>query len=255
MFEQDRFVVRLQQRVLRDYAIRACFLAGSFGRKTNDPFSDIDIALVYADEAERDRAWAQRADFVQSVLPYVRVKSFDAAHIRPYFHIALYSNGAKADFRFEAQTALAPNYHDRDLLILKDSADWAQQWQARARQTAPLQPQITTDALRALDDRFWIMFWDVFRQVKRGDTVKPFAEFLRALALTLPPLLELLPPEHPAHRQLVQVGYSQAADSTRAQMVSLFDAYVAARDAVVQRYGMAFSADTVFENSLRRLIA
>ena len=59
-------------------------------------------------------------DFTHSVLAYVPAKSFDAAHIRPYFHIVLFSNGTKADFRYETAASLQPNGWDSELKILKD---------------------------------------------------------------------------------------------------------------------------------------
>lgn len=94
MFEQDRVIFRLQQHVMRERDILVCFLAGSFGRNTQDAYSDLDVALVFADEARRDAAYAKRREFVKAVLPYVPAKSFDATHVRPYFHIALYGKRA-----------------------------------------------------------------------------------------------------------------------------------------------------------------
>jgi signal-transduction protein with cAMP-binding, CBS, and nucleotidyltransferase domain len=89
MFEQDRVLLRLQQRVLAEPEVLVCFLSGSYGRGEQDAFSDLDVAMVFADEDSRETAFEQRRDFVRSVLPYVPAKSFDAAHVRPYFHIAL----------------------------------------------------------------------------------------------------------------------------------------------------------------------
>ena len=60
MFEQDRVLVRLQQRVMSEGDIVACFLSGSYGRRENDAYSDMDVALVFADETARERAWRQR---------------------------------------------------------------------------------------------------------------------------------------------------------------------------------------------------
>ena len=78
MFEQDRVIVRLQQRVLGEAAILTCFLAGSYGRRTADAYSDLDVVLVFAGEEERAAAFERRQEFAQSVLPYVPARSFDA---------------------------------------------------------------------------------------------------------------------------------------------------------------------------------
>ena len=54
MFEQERFIGRLQRHVMTEARILTCFLSGSFGRRADDAFSDVDIALVYGSAAERD---------------------------------------------------------------------------------------------------------------------------------------------------------------------------------------------------------
>jgi predicted nucleotidyltransferase len=158
MFEQDRVIMRLQQRVLTKSDILTCFLSGSFGRRTQDAYSDLDVALVFADLETREAAWQERRDFVQSVLPYVAAKSFDADHVRPYFHIALYSNGAKVDYRYETPETLSPNSWDRHMRILKDSDSWGETFQADSAQAFRPQPQISAEELTRLDNRFWIMF-------------------------------------------------------------------------------------------------
>ena len=47
MFEQERFIGRLQRHVMTEARVLTCFLSGSFGRRADDAFSDVDIALVY----------------------------------------------------------------------------------------------------------------------------------------------------------------------------------------------------------------
>jgi hypothetical protein len=39
MFEQDRVLVRCSSGVMSEGDIVACFLAGSYGRRQNDPYS------------------------------------------------------------------------------------------------------------------------------------------------------------------------------------------------------------------------
>jgi hypothetical protein len=255
MFEQERFVVRLQQRVVREADIEVCFLGGSFGRNTADPYSDIDVGLIFSDDAARERAWANRREFTHSMLAYVPAKSFDAEHIRPYFHIVLFSNGTKADFRYETVDSLQPTGWDRDLKIIKDRIDWATGFlQASASMSKSL-PTISSNDLKALDERFWVMFWDVYRQVRRGDTVKPYAEYLNLLAGTLPTLTQLLPPDDAAHKALVDLHYTLNATVTREHLRQLLIAYRAARTAIVQRYRMAYIADGAFERSLEQALA
>ncbi len=253
MFEQERVIVRLQQRVQNESAVQVCFLAGSYGRRTDDAYSDLDVALVFADDFQRESAWRQRREFVKSVTPYVPCKSFDAAHVRPFFHIALYSNGAKVDYRYETKESLQPNPWDRDLRILKDDG-WGAEFQARCAQTVPTRPQITAAELTSLDERFWVMFWDVYRQALRGDFDKPFTVYLELLHFSLPPLLRVLPPEDPAYKGLLAAFYSQDTKATAVHLRSLLEAYVAARTAVVRRLNLAFMPDTSFENQMKRLV-
>lgn len=254
MFEQDRVIVRLQQRVRSEAEIVACFLAGSYGRRTQDEYSDLDIALVFGSAAARDDAYAKRVDFVRSVLPYVPAKSFDADHVRPYFHICLYSNGTKADFRYETVDALQPNPWDREINILKDTDEWAARYQAACARLPFPQPAITAAELEALDNRFWVMFWDTYRLLQRGDFGKPFPIYLQLFDLTLLRLLELLPPADPAHRALLRLSYSPDTQATAAHLREFMDAYLAARAAVVSRFRLLFNPNQAFENQIVRLL-
>lgn len=254
MFEQDRVLVRLQQRVMGEGEIVACFLSGSYGRYQNDSYSDMDIALVFADEAARERAWQQRRAFVQSVMQYVPAKSFDGVHVRPYFHIVLYSNGTKADYRYELQSELAPNPWDRDIRILKDRDGWAEQFQAASARTVMPQPHLSTAELTALDERFWVMLWDAFRLLLRGNADKPFTIYLELLHFTLPSLLYVLPPEDPTRAPLLRAQFNQDTQGVAAHLSVLLQAYLNARTAVVQRLHLDFSPDTRFETAVQALI-
>lgn len=254
MFEQERFIGRLQRHVGADPAVQVCYLSGSFGRRTDDAYSDVDITLVYAGEAQRDLAWAGRREFVKAVMPYVAVRSFDALHVQPFFHIALYSNGTKADFRFETMDGLAPTPADRELRILKDSDRWGEQHQSASSRLAPSQPYISPAELTDLDNRFWIMLWDTLRLVKRGDADKPFTVYLGLLNYTLPPLLNALPPEEPARQALLRATYSPDTAATARGLAELLESYLAARSAVVRRQNLVFLINTAFESEIRRLV-
>lgn len=254
MFEQDRFLVRLQQHVIGDANIAVCFLSGSYGRRREDGYSDLDVALVFASDAGRERHWQKRETFVQALNPYVPAKSFDAVHIRPFFHIALYSNGTKADFRFETKASLQPNPWDRDIRIIKDDAGWAADFQSASSQLAPPQPRLTLETLTELDNRFWIMFWDVLRLVLRGDHDKPFPIYLQLLHFHLPPLLDALPPEEPARQALLAANFSADTQATAVHLNTLLNAYLAARAALVRRYHLDFEADGRFESAIKQLV-
>lgn len=254
MFEQERVIGRLQRRVLAEASVRASFLAGSHGAHTEDEFSDLDVVLVYADQISREAAWRERREFVQSVMPYVAVKSFDAQHIRPFFHVALFSNGCKIDMRYETQASLTPEPWHAQIRILKESQGWAEQHQAAsARQPLP-QPRLTADELVALDNRFWVIYWDVLRVLRRGDADKPFAIYLDLLNFTFQPLLRVLPANDAARQELLVADYSRETAVTLTHMRHVLEAYLAARSAVIQRYSLAFMPDRAFERELGRLV-
>lgn len=254
MFEQDRVVNRLQQRVMREPAIMACFLSGSFGKRGNDDYSDLDVALVFDSDMSREMAWPRRREFIQSVLPYVPAKSFDAVHVRPFFHIALYSNGTKVDYRYESPDTLPPNPWDAEIRILKDKNGWVEQFQAQSQLLAMPQPRISAEELTALDDRFWVMFWDTLRLLARGDTDKPFTIYLELLHFTLPPLLFNLPAEDPTRQALLEAHYGQQPRPTRQHMKRLLEAYLAARAAIVRRQHLHFLPDQGLETAVKRLV-
>lgn len=252
MFEQDRFIVRLQQHVVREEGILVCFLGGSFGARREDDYSDLDVVLVYGDAASRDDAWARRRDFARSVLPYVAAKSFDAAHVRPHFHVALYGNGSKVDYLFTTQDELQPNPWHREIRILKDSGGWGEAHQTASSRA--LAPQVRMEAaeMEHIDDRFWVMFWDVYRQLLRGDREKPFPVYLELLYFTLPPLLRALPPEDPAYQGLLRARYSRETRVTIDHLRDLVEAYTAARSAIIRRQNVGFMPDSSFERTLQQ---
>ena len=255
MFEQDRFLVRLQQYVLHQSAIAVCFLSGSYGRRQEDPYSDLDVAFVFTDDARRDMIWRQRHEVINQAMPYVPARSFDATHVRPFFHIALYSNGAKVDYRYEVMAQMSPNPWDRDLRILKDTPEkWSEAYQYACAQTYHTMPRLTTAELTDLDNRFWVMFWDVFRQVLRGDHDKPFEIYVQLLHFSLPPLLQVLPPEDPARRRVQQAFFSADTQATARHMAQLLQGYVAVRSAVIQRLNLDFMANHSFESAIQKLV-
>lgn len=252
MFEQDRVLLRLQQRVITEEEILACFLSGSYGRGTQDAYSDLDVVLVFADEDTREVAYKNRRAFVRSVLPYVPACSFDAVHVRPYLHVALYSNGAKVDYRYEAKDSLRPSYWDREIRILKDTAGWAESFLRAGLQLSGAKPLPTVNdtQMAALDERFWIMFMDVYRLVLRGEFDKPFPIYLRLLNFTLPELLHLLPPEEPARGDLIGVAYQRDTKATVEHLRDLLTAYLSAREAIIRRHRLHYQPNLALEREL-----
>jgi hypothetical protein len=254
MFEQERVIGRLQRRVAADPAVLACFLSGSFGRNAADSYSDLDAALVFADEAARGRAWEERHEFAQSVMPYVAIKSVDAGHVQPYFYIVLFANGSKVDYRYESAASLSANPWDSQIRILKDSGGWAEAYQAACARLSKPQPAITSSELAHLDQRFWVMYWDALRLLARGEYDKPFTIYLELLSLTIPALMRALPAPDPARDGLIQAYYGRDPRSTLPHLAALMQAYLAARSALVQHYHLQPIGDQAFESEIRKII-
>ena len=251
MFEQDRFIVRLRQKLNGDPSIVAAWLGGSHGRNQPDPFSDLDIVMLFADDEARERAWARRVDFCQNVMAYVAAKSRDEGDR----HITLYANGTLAEFAFLSRATLQPHPDDADIKILKDSADnLAANHQQDSAMLQPPRARVSAAELQTLDDAFWIQFWDVYRVVRRGDSEKPFVGYVKLLADTLPTLTGWLLPNSAERRQLINLHYTRDAATTRAHLLTLLDAYRAARAAVIKQHQLDFRIDSAFEREIDRVM-
>jgi hypothetical protein len=190
-------------------------------------------------------------------LPYVPARSFDADHIRPFFHVTLYGNGAKVDYRYETKATLKPNPWDREVRLLKDTDNWGERFRNAAinlPSTIP-QPITTAQELVAIDERFWVMFMDAYRLLSRGDYAKPFPIYIEFLYFTIPRLLTLLPTDDPAHQALIQASFSHDTAVTIEHMKNLFRAYIFARNTIISRFNVPIVIDEIFEQSVSRFFS
>lgn len=254
MFEQDRVVGRLQRFVSTAPEIRACFLTGSFGRRAADAYSDIDAVLVFADEAARSAAWEKRAALAQAIMPYVPFKTHDGQDRRPFLQFILFANGSLVEILYETRDSLALNPADNNIRVLKDAEGWLPAFETRSAGLGRPLPILSSAELQAIDDRFWVMFWDILRQIARGDLEKPFTGYLSLLHSTLPPLLAALPATDPARAGLVRAYYSLDGTATISHLADLLRAYLAARTAVVTRHHLQPVANEPFEREIQRLL-
>jgi len=256
MFEQDRVIVRLQQRILLDKAIVVCYLAGSYGRGTADSYSDLDVVLLFADQISRNQAYDRRREFVQSVLPYVPAKSFDASHVMPYLHIALYSNGAKVDYHFEIVSNTNQVNSNEHIRLLKDTIGWAERLKSLTAVSPPVvkMPAVSSKTLLDIDNRFWVMFIDIYRLLLRGDSDKSYPIYLDLLHFTIPQILPLLVAGSPTRLNLIDAYFSQEASVTLEHLRELLPAYLVARAELVSQYDLSFIPNENFERNIITLI-
>ncbi|MDJ0756829.1 MAG: nucleotidyltransferase domain-containing protein [Ardenticatenaceae bacterium] len=254
MFEQERTLSRLQQRVSSEAGLLAAFLSGSFGRRDADPYADVDVVLVYPSQAAKELARPNRESFAAEILPYVRAVVYQPPE-NPDHLVALYANGSKFDFSFLAQDEVQPHPAYQTIRILKDTGGWADNLMSRSAGISEIHSATLSEKRMAqLDRRFWADFWEVYRLTRRGEVDRPFPVFVRLLADILPPLLENLPPELPIAQQLTQINFSRQADHNLETLKLLVVNYREARDAVVQRLRLSFQPHSAVENELMRLI-
>lgn len=258
MFEQDRVLVRLRQRVVQDKEIKVCFLTGSYGRGSQDKYSDIDVALVFEDERALEAAYSQRREFVRSVLPFVPAKSYDADHVRPYLHSALYGNGTKVDYQYADMKTMTPGDQFRKLLLIKDTEDgWGRQLQLSSEKLteAAQKKNISLADFSEMDEVFWVLFLEVFRQVSRGDQITPFDTYLHLVYNTLPNVLSLIPSDQPIRYFLARSLYDDDPSITLKFLRQLLVHYLEARRIIVQYYDLDFELDKAFENEMIRIVS
>jgi hypothetical protein len=256
MFEQDRVIVRLQQRVQRDPSIVLCYLAGSFGHGQADKYSDIDVVLAFRDESSRKIAFDSRRNFVQSVLPYVPAKSIDPLDQAPYAHIALYSNGALVEYKFETIANLQDQGLDAGIRLLKDTINFAPHHEMAGEKRGDniRLPSIDSATLTAVDSRFWVLYIDVFRLLMRGDLVKAYPIYLDLLNNSIRKLLPMLPIGHTSRAGLIQLYFNLDGDTTLEQLKELLRAYLNARAEIVRKHNLTFVPDGPFERELLKVI-
>lgn len=252
MFEQNRFIVRLRQRLNAERNIVAAWFFGSFGRNTADPFSDLNICLLYRDRQTQAAAWAARRTFCQDILAYVSAKSVDTADNQ---HSVLFDSGTLAHFRFCDWETLRPTHLDREIKPLKDdTSGWLDSYEQQCHFLGQQVVPISAETVADVDDRFWILYWNVYRQTRRGAPANAFGDYVQLLASSMPTLLSALPPEHPAHQQLISAHFSADASATLHHLRQLLAAYLAARQAIVEKYRIDFRPNATFERNIERTL-
>jgi hypothetical protein len=150
---------------------------------------------------------------------------------------------------------MAPLPEDRELRILKDSDGWAESYQAASARIIPTQPRLEAAELERIDTRFWGLFWEVFRQLLRGDARTPFTTYLELLYFTLPPLLARPAARGPGPPGTRSTSITRAMPApTLRELRRLFGAYLAARSAVISRYNVGYLPDSGFERGIERIL-
>jgi hypothetical protein len=174
----------------------------------------------------------------------------------PNFHIALYSNGAKVDYQFEIMSNLDYFAGDENIRLLKDEIGWADH--AQSIQTVPQKviekPLVSSIMLTDLDNRFWVMYMDVYRLLLRGDFDKSYPIYLELLHFTVPQMIGLLPVSSQARKNLIHAFFSQDAQNTLKHLRELLPAYQTARSEIINLHDLSFIKNINFEREITTLI-
>lgn len=254
MFEQERTLNRLQQRVGLIPGLTAAFLVGSRGGRGAHADADFDVVMVYRSLTGKEAARYSWPTMAAELLPYVAAIVHQAAS-NPDHLIALFANGAKFDLYFYAEEEVSPHPRFQSIRILHDTASWAQDLTSRsAALTLIERPVISDQQLADLDRQFWTGIWEVARLTRRGEVDRPFPIFVDLLNKAIAPLLAVLPADAPVAQALAEINFSRQPVDNRAMVQQLIPRYQAARSAVVENLQLSFQPHEAVERELVKLI-
>jgi predicted nucleotidyltransferase len=149
----------------RDPPAIGAWISGSLARGDADEFSDLDIGVLFGDDASRAAAWSHRWDW--PLAPWFH--RFDADHVRPYFVIYLFDEAAPGGTPVKADLALfledeLPPPEGGPYRVAWDDAGMLRDWASRSS---------TREADWALavheDERFWAWTYYCLQHVRRGE--------------------------------------------------------------------------------------
>jgi len=146
----------------RPGAVGAC-VSGSVARGAADEYSDLDVAIFFADEDAREAAWTTRWEW--EIAPWFH--RFDADHIKPYFVIYLFEPGVKADLPLHLVSD-PPTPAGAPYEVLWDSSGDVLRWvEASNSGRQDLAPDWSAAVHE--EERIWAWIYYCVRHVQRGE--------------------------------------------------------------------------------------
>jgi hypothetical protein len=160
-------------------AVGGC-VSGSVARGIADEYSDLDVAIFFADQSAREDAWARRWEW--EIAPWFH--RFDADHVRPFFVIYLFEPDVKTDLPLNLVSD-PPDPGGAPYEVLWDTAGDVVKWveaSNAARQDLP--PDWSAAAHE--EERVWAWIYYCIRHVQRGEYYDVASDFhmLRAIVET-----------------------------------------------------------------------
>jgi hypothetical protein len=138
-------------------------MSGSLARGAADEHSDLDVAVFFADEESRDRAWAERWSW--DIAPWFH--RFDADHVRPHFVIYLFEPGVKADIPLNVVMD-PPTPGGAPYEVLWDATGDVTRWVEAANSGRVEIAPDWSDAPRE-EERFWAWIYFSILHMRRGE--------------------------------------------------------------------------------------
>ena len=151
-------------------AVGGC-VSGSVARRAADEYSDLDVAIFFADQEAREAIWAARWDW--EITPWFH--RFDADHVKPYFVIYLFEPGVKADLPLHLVTdPPLPGGAPFELLwdTSGDVVKWVEASNAGRQELAPDWSAVVHE-----EERIWAWIYYCVRHVQRGEYYDVASDF------------------------------------------------------------------------------
>jgi predicted nucleotidyltransferase len=191
-------------RLRDDARVVGLVLGGSLAHGTADPYSDVDLYVVVRDETF-DRVLAERDAVAGGVGSPLFAFDVDPLPGGSTDRIVVYEGPdgfpIKFDLMYLKESDLEPALKWAGCPILKDEGGRVGLVVARSEGLAP--PPPSPEALRELNQKFWVWCWYVFGKIVRGELWEALDGLHNIRSLALVPLLDLAAGRpHEGHRRL-----------------------------------------------------
>ena len=177
---------------LRDNArVVALVVGGSLARGAADPYSDVDLYVVVPDRAF-DGVLAERGAVTEAVGPQLFAFDVDPVPGGSTDRIVVYEGAdgvpVKLDLMYLKESDLVPAPKWSGCAVLEDDGGRVGDVVARSEGLAPSPP--SPEALRELNQKFWVWCWYVFGKIVRGELWEALDGLHNIRSLALVPLLD-----------------------------------------------------------------
>jgi predicted nucleotidyltransferase len=146
-------------------------VSGSVARGDADEYSDLDVAIFFADEETREAAWTTRWEW--EIARWFH--RFDADHVKPYFVIYLFEPGVKADLPLHLVTD-PPAPGGAPYEALWDTTGHVVKWVEASNAG---RQDVSPDWSAAVheEERIWAWIYYCVRHVQRGEYYDVASDF------------------------------------------------------------------------------